>query len=125
MLNFILLYLGATLTAFWGVAHLVPTKSVVSGFGPISRENQHIITMEWTVEGVALIFIGLLVAAVAQVDAASAVSKVVFILSTFVLLTLAIVSLFTGFRVKFFPFKLCPLIFTVSALLILFGGVIL
>ena len=43
------LYVGAGLTALWGIAHLVPTKSVVDGFGDISEDNRHIITMEWIV----------------------------------------------------------------------------
>jgi hypothetical protein len=38
------------------------------------------------------------------------------------LLALALVSLFTGFRVAFLPFRLCPLIFAVSAALIAVGA---
>ena len=38
------------------------------------------------------------------------------------LIVLALVSLFTGFRVRFFPFKLCPFIFTLSAALIGWGA---
>ena len=120
----LLLYLGAGLTTLWGVAHLMPTKSVVQGFGDISEDNRHIITMEWIVEGVALILIGVLVVAVSLVDPVSAVSKVVNLVCSIGLLTLAVVSLFTGFRVRFLPFRLCPLIFTVSALLILLGGLL-
>jgi hypothetical protein len=37
---------------------------------------------------------------------------------------LALVSLFTGFKVHFLPFKLCPVIFTVSAALILLGAMV-
>jgi hypothetical protein len=40
------------------------------------------------------------------------------------LLALAIVSLFTGFKVKFLPFRLCPFILTISAALIFVGGVL-
>jgi hypothetical protein len=38
------------------------------------------------------------------------------------LVVLAIVSLFTGFRVAFLPFRLCPLIFAAWALLIAGGA---
>ena len=124
MINLVLLYLGAALTALWGVAHLFPTSSVVKGFGAISTDNQHIITMEWIVEGVSLIFIGTLVAFVTFTDPLSAVSKIVFLLSAILLIVLAIISLFTGFKVNFLPFKLCPFIFTASALLILIGTVL-
>lgn len=106
----------------WGIAHLFPTQSVVKGFGEISVDNRRIITMEWIVEGVALILLGVIVAAVTAIDPASPVSRAVYVLVALGLLALAVVSLFTGFKVRFLPFRLCPLIFTVSAVLILFGG---
>lgn len=118
----ILLYLGSGLTILWGISHLIPTKNVVSGFGDISRDNFHIITMEWIVEGVSLIFIGVLVAVVTVINPNSIISKAVFIVSSIGLLGLALVSLFTGFKVNFLPFKLCPLILTISAALILGGA---
>jgi len=34
---------------------------------------------------------------------------------------LSIVSLFTGFRISFLPFKLCPFIFTTSSILLILG----
>jgi hypothetical protein len=124
MIDLVLLYLGAALSALWGIAHLFPTVSVVKGFGAISADNQHIITMEWIVEGVSLIFIGVLVASVTFIDPIGSISKAVFLLSAIGLFVLASVSLFTGFKVNFLPFKLCPFIFTTSALLILIGGVL-
>ena len=124
MIDLVMLYLGAALTALWGIAHLFPTGSVVKGFGAISADNHRVITMEWIVEGVSLIFIGTLVASVTLIDPMSTVSKVVFLLSAIGLFVLASVSLFTGFKVNFLPFKLCPFIFTASALLILVGGLL-
>jgi hypothetical protein len=124
MINLIMLYIGAALTALWGIAHLFPTGSVVKGFGAISTDNQNIITMEWIVEGVSLIFIGALIAFVTFIDPLVTVSKAVFMLSAIGLFVLAAVSLFTGFKVNFLPFKLCPFIFSASALLILAGGFI-
>jgi hypothetical protein len=124
MINLVLLYLGAALTVLWGIAHLFPTGSVVRGFGEISADNRHIITMEWIVEGVSLIFIGILVASVTTIDPLSAVSRIVFLLSAIGLFVLAAVSLFTGFKVNFLPFRLCPFIFSASALLITAGGIV-
>ncbi len=121
MANEVLLYFGSLLTVVWGAAHLFPTKSVVSGFGEITIDNRRIITMEWIVEGVALIFIGALVCIVTLIDSGSAVASVVFIASSLALLVLALVSLLTGYKVKLLPFKLCPIIFGVSAFLILAG----
>jgi hypothetical protein len=122
MVHTIFLLAGAGLTTLWGIAHLFPTRSVVEGFGNISADNKRIIAMEWIVEGVALVFIGVLVSVVTRIDPSSAVSRAVYLTSSGGLVVLAVVSLFTGFKVKFFPFKLCPLIFTASAILIIWGG---
>ncbi len=121
MIDYILILLGALLTVFWGIAHLFPTMSVVKGFGEISLDNKRIILMEWIVEGVTLIFIGTLVAGVTLIDSQSIVSRFVYYLSIITLILLALISLFTGFRINFLPFKLCPVIFTVSSILILLG----
>ena len=61
--------------------------------------------MEWIVEGVRLIFIGLLVAAVTLVDPTSTVSKIVYWACFAELNVLSIVSLLTGFKVNFLPFQ--------------------
>jgi hypothetical protein len=124
MIQLVLLYVGAGLTSFWGIAHLFPTKSVVEGFGEITLDNRRIITMEWIIEGVSLIFMGLLVAAVTFIDPLSAVSKAVYVLSIMGLIALAIVSVFTGYKVNFIPFKFCPFIFAGSAVLIFVGGLL-
>ena len=121
MINQVLAYIGAGLTAIWGVAHLFPTKNVVADFGDISEDNRNIIKMEWIVEGVALIFMGALVATVTAVDAASPVTRSVYWLAVIGLNALSVVSLFTGFKVNFIPFKLCPVIFTGSSILIGLG----
>ncbi len=125
MIDQILLYIGSAITIFWGIAHLFPTKSVVQGFGDISLDNKRIITMEWIIEGIALIFIGALVATVTFIDPTSVVSKAVDIISVVGLLVLATVSLFTGFKVSFLPFKLCPFIFIASSVLLFIGGLVL
>lgn len=122
MANQTLLYLGAAFVAIWGIAHLFPTKSVIRGFGDISIDNRRIIAMEWIIEGVALIFIGILVSAATYLDHSSVVSKAVYRISFVMLNTLSIISLLTGFRIRFLAFKLCPVIFSTSSVLILAGG---
>ena len=121
MVNQILLYTASALTIIWGTSHIFPTKNVVKDFGDISTDNKHIITMEWIVEGISLIFVGLLCGIITYVDYAAWISKIVFLMSAIYLLVMAIVSLFTGFKVNFLPFKLCPPIFTISAILLLLG----
>jgi len=121
MLNQVLLYSGSAFIVFWGIVHLFPTRSVVSGFGEISDDNKRIITMEWIVEGITLIFIGSLNTMVTAIDHASSISLVIYLSSAVVLIVLAIVSFLTGFKISFLPFKLCPVIFITSAVLIIFG----
>ena len=121
MMNYVLLYVASGFLLFWGVAHLFPTKSVVKGYGGISLDNKRIITMEWIVEGVFLIFIAVIVATVTYKDYNSPISKAIYWLCFFVLNVLSVISLLTGFKIKFLPFKLCPVIFTTSSIFILLG----
>ncbi len=122
MINLVFLFVGAALAILWGIAHLFPTGSVVKGFGAISTDNKNIITMEWIIEGIFLIFIGMLVGIVTLIDPKNSVSMAMYVLSGVGLIVLALVSLFTGFMVKFIPFRLCPFIFTASAVLIILGA---
>ena len=124
MLNQVLLYTGSAFILFWGIAHLFPTRSVVSGFGEITPDNKRIITMEWIVEGIALIFIGSINATVTVIDYTSSISLAVYLSSVVVLIVLAFVSFLTGFKISFLPFKLCPAIFITSAFLIILGGLL-
>jgi hypothetical protein len=117
-----LLYVASALTGLWGVAHLFATRGVVDGFGELSADNRRIITMEWIVEGVALVSLAALVVAVTAVDAAAAASSAAYAVAIATLVVLACVSAFTGFRVAFLPFRLCPFIFTLSAVLIALGA---
>jgi hypothetical protein len=122
MENQILLYTGSGLTVIWGIAHLFPTRSVVRDFGSISIDNKRILTMEWISEAVFLIFIGILCGGATLLDPSSPVSQYTYFLSAGFLIIMAIISLFTGFRIKFLPYKICPVIFTISAILLLLGS---
>ena len=118
----VVLYLASAMTGLWGVAHLLATRGVVAGFGDLSADNRRIITMEWIVEGVALISTAAFVAVATAIPSQAAVASGVYAVATGTLVVLAIVSLFTGFRVAFLPFRLCPVIFGVSAALIVWGA---
>jgi hypothetical protein len=117
-----LLYVASALTGLWGVAHLFATRGVVAGFGELTADNRRIITMEWIVEGVALISLAALVAVVTALDATAPVSSGVYAAAIATLVALALLSLFTGFRIAFLPFRLCPFIFGLSAALIALGA---
>jgi hypothetical protein len=121
-MNEILLFVAAGLTGVWGVAHLFATKGVVAGFGDISVDNRRVITMEWIAEGVALISTAALVAVVTALDPVSGVATGAFAVAIGTLVVLTVVSLLTGFRIHFLPYRLCPPIFTISAVLIGLGA---
>ena len=121
-MNPISLYIAAALTGVWGIAHLLATREVIKGFGNLSEDNRRIITMEWILEGIALISTAAFVAAATAVDPGAAVSSAVYAVALGTLVVLAVVSLFTGFKVAFLPFRLCPVIFGVSAALIAWGA---
>jgi len=120
--NQIVLFIASAMTGLWGVAHLFATKGVVAGFGDLSTDNRRIITMEWIVEGVALISTAAFVAAATAIQAESLVSLAVYAVAIGTLVMLAVVSLFTGFKIAFLPFRLCPFIFAISAALIAWGA---
>jgi hypothetical protein len=120
--NLILILVGAIFPILWGIVHIIKTKAVVKDFGDISQDNKYIITMEWIVEGMTLIFIGSLVLLITLLGGPSNIVTVyVNIIGSVMLFALALLSLFTGFKVNFIAYKLCLPIFTVSGLLILLG----
>jgi hypothetical protein len=118
----VMLYVAAALAGVWGVAHLFATKGVVEGFGDLTADNRRIITMEWIVEGVALLSTAAFVAMATVIRAGSDVASGVYAVAIGTLVVLAVVSLFTGFKVAFLPFRLCPLIFGAAAVLIAVGA---
>lgn len=121
-MNELLLYSGGGLMLIWGAGHLFPTKDIVSGFGELSEDNQRIITMVWIAEGITLMFAGLLVIAVTLVsDSRFAVTVVVYRMVAILLLALALVSLYTGAKTSILPMKLCPLVKTAAAVMIIWG----
>ncbi len=121
MINQILIYIGGAITLVWGIAHLFPTKSIIKGFGDISTDNKHIITMEWIVESAALIFIGFIIIGVTIINPSGIIAAFIYLSAIGILLVLAIISIFTGYKVKFIAFKLCPYMFSSSAVLIFLG----
>ncbi len=119
-MNEILPLIGSVIAVVWGIAHIFPVRLVVSGFGPLSRDNRFIILMEWVSEGLALIFIGVLCACVTLYGGSpeSHVRKIVYLASAGMLLVMAVWTFFTGTRTSILPMKLCPWMKTLAALLI-------
>ena len=89
-MNDLLLYLGGALTIVWGTADLFPTSKVVQGFGPITRDNRRILTMEWVAEAILLIFTGVLIVVMtARFSAGGTATQTAAAVSAMMLLVLA------------------------------------
>ena len=89
-----LLYAGSILIIIWGIAHLIPTKSMLKVIGEISGDNNKIVSMEWVVEGVYIILIGLYVIVVTYVAGPEKVgSRIVYISSGLMLIIMTLWSL--------------------------------
>jgi hypothetical protein len=122
MMRKLLVYIGGILTIIWGISHIFPTHNIVKGFGNISADNINIVKMEWLNEGFSLMFLGLLVVIITLIsETGNKVARVVYLLTFIMLTAMSVLSLFTGFKIDFIPFKLCPLIFMTAGLLILSG----
>ena len=119
----VLLYAGSAIIIIWGIAHLVPTGSIVRGFGAISEDNKKIIAMESIAEGLTLIFIGVLVLLMAVLASQSGVAAIVYLAGAAMLIVMAVLTLFTGARTSILPYKICPAVKTVVAVLFVLGGV--
>jgi len=125
MINDILLYVGAVVITLWGIAHIVPTKSVVTGFGKMSQDNRRIITMEWIAEGLTLCFIGLLVLFVTiWGEAPNQTSAIVYLTSAVMLVVMAVLTSMTGARTSIVPIKTCPFVKIAVAMLFFLGTVL-
>jgi len=122
----LLIYVAAGIVTLWGIAHImIPTRAIMDGFGPISADNRRILLMEWLMEGVLLIFLGVLVVLVTLFgEVSNNTTILVYRSCAVVLLVMAGISLFTGARTKMLPMKLCPPIFVSAATLFFLATVI-
>jgi len=117
MINYILLYVGAGIITVWGIAHIIPTKAVVNGFGQISQDNRRIITMEWIAEGLTLLVLFVTIWGEAQ----SRTSIMVYMASAAMLAIMAALTSVTGARTSIVPIKICPFVKIAVAILFILG----
>lgn len=125
MNNITLLYIGSIIIILWGIAHLIPTKAIVKGFGNISEDNKKIITMESIAEGLTLCFIGILVVLVTiSGNPNSLTAHIVYLSCAAMLFIMAILTTLTGARTSILPYKICPVVKTIVAILFLLGSIL-
>ena len=119
----VLAYGAATLVTLWGVAHAIPTRQVLKGFEPISVDNRRIILQEWLAEaltmwGIAAVILSVTIAA----GAGATASHWTYRATAGLLLALAILTSVTGARTAVTWFKICPLLLTVAAALLVWAS---
>jgi hypothetical protein len=125
MLNEILLYSGSGIIFIWGIAHLIPTKMIVNGFGPISSDNRKVLAMEIIAEGLTLCFLGVLVILVTGLsDYQSQAAETVYFSTAAMLVVMALLTAVTGARTPVIWYKLCPVVKVLVALLYILGTVL-
>ena len=118
----LLVYAGSAIIAIWGIAHIIPVRSVVAGFGEISEDNRKILLMEWTAGGLMLICIGTLSALVVYSGGTeNPVSGVVILASAVMLLVYAGLTALTGATTASVPIQVCPFVTIFVAILFLSG----
>ena len=124
-MNETLLYIGAAIIILWGIAHLIPTRAIVNGFGDISADNRKIAAMELLAEGVTLIFLGVLPLLVTILGTpASDTAYIVYLACGVMLLVMAVITALTGARTPAIWYKICPVIKTIVAVLYILGAVL-
>ena len=124
MPNDILIYAGSAIIILWGVAHIIPTKNIVNGFGNISADNKKIIVMESVAEGLTLIFLGALPLLITLSGRAGETADLVYLACAGMLLVMAALTLFTGARTPTIWYKICPAVKTAVAVLFILGAVV-
>ena len=115
----VLAYVAAALVALWGVAHAIPTRQVVAGFAPIEPDNRRIVIQEWLAEASTMWGLAAIVVAATLAGSETSVAAWVYRAGAGLLLGLAVLTAATGARTAVIWFKICPVLLTTSAVLLL------
>jgi len=115
----VLAFVAAGIVFVWGVSHVIPTRQVVAGFGAIDPDSRQIITMEWVAESLSFWFVAVLVFGTTLASLDAAATDLVYRLSAGFLVSIGIWTAMTGARTKVIWFKMCPVVMSISATLLI------
>jgi hypothetical protein len=116
----VLVYIAAGAVALWGVAHTVPTRQVLAGFEPIKPDNRRVLLQEWLAEAFTMWGIATLLVVVTAVGGSRAdICVWAYRAAAGLLAALAGLTALTGARTPVVWFKICPVLLTGSAALLL------
>jgi hypothetical protein len=96
----VLAYSAAAVVGLWGVAHAIPTRQVVAGFGPTAVDNHRVILQEWLAEAVTMWGLAALVVAVTATGGDDNLTDSVYRVVAGMLLALAVLTALTGARTR-------------------------
>ncbi len=120
----ILSYVAAAMIGLWGIAHAVPTAKVIRGFEPITADNRRIVLQEWLAEAFTMGGIALLLVAVTAASGSHAVAaQWTYRVVAGLLVALATLTGLTGAKTPVVWFKICPVLLTSSAIMLLVASV--
>lgn len=121
----VLAYVAAAVITAWGLAHAVPTRQVVAGFGPIGADNRRVIVQEWLAEAFTMWGVAAMVVAVTAAGGAAAdVRDWVYRVAAALLVALGVLTAVTGARTGVVWFKVCPVVMAVAAVLLLVASAV-
>ena len=120
----VLAYLAAAVIAAWGVSHAIPTRQVVAGFEPTAVDNHRVILQEWIIEAVAMWGLAGLVFAVTLMGGDAGVADGVYRVVAAILVAFAVVTALTGARTSVIWFKICPVLLTGTAVVLVAASVV-
>lgn len=119
-----LAYTAAGFVFLWGIAHVIPTRQVVAGFGGISPDNRLVITMEWVAEALAMWFVAALVTAFTLAGMAEGAANLVYRLCAGFLVMVGAWTAVTGARTPVVWFKMCPVVVGLTAALLVAASLV-
>jgi hypothetical protein len=121
-MNEVLAYVAAAIVFAWGISHAIPTRNVVAGFSDTSADNRLVITQEWLAEAMTMWFIAALVVIATAIDAEDSVTRWVYRSSAVMLIAIGALTAVTGARTPVIFFKICPVLLTSVATLLLIAS---
>lgn len=120
----VLALVAAALVGAWGVSHALPTRQVLAGFEPISRDNRRVLLQEWLAEAFTMWGVAALVVVTTLVAPDATVTVWVYDAVAALLVALAVLTALTGARTPVIWFKICPLLLGTSAVMLVAAGLL-
>jgi hypothetical protein len=118
-----LAFVAAGLVALWGIAHVIPTAAVLAGFEPITVDNRRVLKQEWLAEAFTMWGVAALVVVATAADSGAQVTLWVYRVAALLLVALSGLTAVTGARTPVIWFKICPVLLTTSAVLLVLASV--